>query len=287
MTAGPPVDGPALSRWWDSVAPLRPRAMWIGSLDLVHFDAPVRVLHPEPLDPLHRLLLRALEATGPANLARIDARLALGPAPLRRWLAELHTAGLLKANDHYALTPAGIAALESGIASWPIAERRRFTFVINPDRSPHFVPWLGGPGALVPALTATADMRWLADCIQRPATWKRRVGFPEAVAASDDGTHAPGQAAWRGLTVARGEQPLVALVLTADAPTHLIGFTPKRGDLDVTTPVLRLDTGWEEAFPDLAADPGTVRTDIGAGWQLIGEGRLQLVLRQSLSASEV
>src|SRR5207302_4240905 len=141
-------------------------------------DAPVRVLHPEPLDPLHRLLLRAVEAAGATDLKQLDARLGLGLAPLHRWLDELRAAGLVRANDHYALTPTGAAALESGTAQWPVTERRRFTFVLNQDSSPHFLPWSGGPSPVVSALTATADVRWLTDCIQRPATWKRRVGFP-------------------------------------------------------------------------------------------------------------
>jgi hypothetical protein len=275
MTAGPPVDGPILSRWWDAVSPLRPRTLWVGTLDLVHFDAPVRVLHPEPLDPLHRLLLRAVEAAGPADLRRLDARLGLGPAALHRWLDELRSAGLVRTNDHYALTPAGAAALESGTALWPVAERRRFTFVLNHDGSPHFVPWSGGPRQNVPALTATADMRWLMDCITRPPAWKRRAGFPETVAALDGKNETPGSAAWRRLTVARGEQPLVAIVLTADVPTHLVGFTAKRGDLDATSPALRLDAGWEEPFPELNADPAPLRTEIGGSWALIGDGRLR------------
>jgi len=64
MTAGPP-DGPALARWWDRVAPLRPQSIWVGTLDLVHYDAPLRVLRSEPLDPLHRLLLRRSRRLAP------------------------------------------------------------------------------------------------------------------------------------------------------------------------------------------------------------------------------
>jgi hypothetical protein len=253
MTAGPP-DGPALARWWDRVAPLRPQSIWVGTLDLIHFDAPVRVLRPEPLDPLHRLLLRAVEANGPADLARLDARLGLGRPSLYRWLAELAAAGLLRTNDHYALTPAGIEALSVGTAPRLAAERRRFTFVLNPDGSPHFLPWSAPMGTNVPTLAAAADVRWLAECIARPASWKRRAGFPEDVAGFDLLTPAVGAAAWRRLAVAHGERPAVVLVLTADTPPRLVGFPVGRGEPDLAAPALRLSAGWEEPFPELAGD---------------------------------
>jgi hypothetical protein len=254
MTAGPP-DGPALARWWDRVSPLRPQSIWVGTLDLVHIDAPVRTRRPEPLDPLHRLLLRAVEATGPANLDRLDARLGLGRPSLYRWLAELATAGLLRTNDHYALTPAGIEALSAGTAPRLVADRRRFTFVLNPDGSPHFLPWAAPTGANVPALAAAADARWLADCIARPTMWKRRAGFPEDVAGLDLPTAAVGAAAWRRLAVAHGERPLVALVVTTDTPPLLVGFPVGRGEPDLAAPALRLSAGWEEQFPELAGEP--------------------------------
>jgi hypothetical protein len=272
MSGGRPDATPPLSRWWPRLAPLRPRGLWVGTLDLVHLDAPVGVLRPEPLDPLHRLLLRAVEAA-PAGLDDLDARLGLGRTPLFRWLDDLRAAGLVRLNDHYALTPAGAAALADGAAPRPTTERRRFTFVLGPDAVGHYLPWTAPPGSPVPA--ATADVRWLIECVDRPAAWKRRVGFPEDVAGVEAPTGAAGLAGWRRLTVAAGERPAVVLALADDPPQRLFGFAAHAGDPDPATPALRLDGGWEEAFPELDAEPAGPRTEVGDGWALIGDGRLR------------
>jgi hypothetical protein len=244
-------------------------SVWVGTLDLVHLDAPVRVLRPEPLDPLHRLLLRAI-AVAPAALDQLDARLALGRGPLFHWLSELLAVGLIRFNDHYALTPAGTTALADGVEPRLITERRRFTFVLGADGGAHFVPWMAAAKAPIPA--PAADTRWLTECVVRPAAWKRRIGFPEDVAGIEKPSDGSGMAAWRRLAVATGEQPAVALVLTGDRPGRLLGFV---GDSDLSVPLLHFDGGWEEAFPELLTDPTTPRTEIGDGWALLGDGRLR------------
>jgi hypothetical protein len=274
MTAGPPADGLSLSRWWDRVSPLRPRAWWVGTLDLIHLDATVRVLRPEPIDPLHRLLLRAIEAAGPADLDRLNARLGLGRAALFRWLDQLRALGVVRTNDPYALTSTGADALSVGMVARPAAERRRFTFLINPDGSAHFLPWKGPTGDFVPALAAAADVRWLAECIARPASWKRRAQFPEDVADMEASANEPGAAAWRRLAIAHGEQSKIAIVLTTDTPPHLVAFTVQQGDPDPGAPALRLDAGWEEIFPELDSEPVGTQMDVG-DWVLRGGGRLR------------
>lgn len=261
---------PPVRDWWARLAPARPRSLWVGTLDLVHVDAAVRVLRPEPLDPLHRILLRAVEAA-PGPLDMLDLRLALGRAPLYRWLDTLCTAGLVRLTDHYSLTPTGSAALAAGVTPWPTTERRQFTFVLGPDGSAHFLPWTGVMTR--PSSAAMADVRWVAECVTRPTAWKRRFGFPEEVAGVDPAAKATGAAAWRRLAVATGERPTVAVVVTADTPSRLFAFTA--GAIDPSRPALRLDAGWEEPFPELTAEPAGPRTDAGDGWAVVGDGRLR------------
>jgi hypothetical protein len=260
--------------WSARLAPLRPRSLWVGTLDLVHLDAPVRVPRPEPLDPLHRLLLRAVE-TAPGPLDILDCRLGLGRAPLYRWLDTLCTAGLVRLTDRYALTPAGAAALAAGTAPWPTSERRHFTFLVGPGGAAHFLPWTGVTTRPLPGIAA--DVRWLGECAVRPAAWKRRMGFPEDVAGVDLAADVAGAAAWRRLAVATGERPAVVVVLTADTPPRLFAFTA--GDVDPARPAVRLDAGWDEPFPDLAGEPTGPRADLGDGWALVGDGRLRRAVR--------
>jgi hypothetical protein len=274
MTAGRSAPDRSLAALLDVAARLPAAAsLWAGTLDLIHFDAPVRVLRAEPLDPLHRLLLRAVGATAPAALDQLDARLGLGRPVLHRWLGELTGAGLIRSNDHYALTAAGTAALAGGTAARSVGERRRFTFVVNPDGTHHFLPWTAPPGPACPA--PAADVGWLTECFNRPVAWKRRTGFSDDVIAVDRPAAAVGAAAWKRLTVVRGERPAVALALTADSSAHLVAFAAGSAE-----PALRIDGGWEDAFPELTASPAAVRTEIDGGWVLMGDGRLRRASRR-------
>jgi hypothetical protein len=275
MTAGrpagaDPADGRALARWWDGLAALRPRALWAGHLDLTHLDALARVVHPEPLDPLHRLLLRAVEAAAPATPDALDARLGLGRAPLARWLGDLEAAGLVRAADGgFALTAAGGTALASGAVARPAWERRRFTFADVPGAAPHFLPWAAEPGSGGrPENGSPADVRWLAEGVARPAAWKERFGFPADVAGVEPPDPAgAGRAAWRRVAVAHAERVPVALALAAPdgGPERLFGFVVHGGDVAPDAPALRLDAGWEEPFPELARDPDPA--ELRAAWR--------------------
>jgi hypothetical protein len=276
MTAGPPADGPALSRWWDRLSPLRPRDFWVGSLDLVHLEAPVQILQRRPIDPLHRLLLRAIEE--PADLQQLDDRLALGRSALHRWFEELCGAGLVRTGERYALTQAGLEALDAGINQQTIIERRRFTYVIERDGSAHYLPWLAPVGEAAPAIAAVADIGWLTACVARPTAWKQRMRFPEDVAGIEEQTSIPGAAAWKRLAVAYGEQPVVALVVTSESPSQLFGFTTRGEGPDLHAPAMRLDSSWEDAFPELAGELREARMVVG-DWSLVGEGRLRRVER--------
>lgn len=264
MTGGRP-GGPEFAALLDGASRLPDVvSLWAGALDLVHLDAPVRVVRPEPLDPLQRLLLRAVESA-PAGLEDLDARLGLGRGPLFRWLGELCAAGLIRLDDRYAVTAAGSAALADGTAPRPATERRRFTFVVGGDGIPRFLGWTAPPAAPLPA--PQADARWVAECVARPAVWKRQVGFPEDVLGADLPTDAPPAAAWRRLTVASGERPAVAVALTGDGGLSVHGAD--------ASPTARIDAGWEEIFPEVVSRPTEPRADVGRGWMLLGAGRLR------------
>jgi hypothetical protein len=283
MTAGPPAglpDGLTLSRWWQQLAPLTPRGLWVGDLDLTHLDALVRAARPRPLDPLHWLLLRAVEATAPATPDRLDARLGLGRAPLVQWLLDLEAAGLVRAGEGgaLALTAAGAQALASGDYPQAVRERRRFTFVDVPGGAPHFLPWRPPAGRACPP--GAAGVQSLLECVARPADWKRAFGFPEDVVGVEaPDPELPPEEAWRRVVVARGERVPVALAVAAPdgGPERLLGFVAAGDDLKVDAPALRLDGGWAEPFPDVDYVPpidaplNAVETD---GWALVRAIRL-------------
>ena len=81
-------DDRALSRWSDQLKSLAPRELWVGTLDLSHLDAGVRVSRLRPLDPFHRHLLAAAVTMPVATPAALDAFLGVGPT-LSRWLGEI------------------------------------------------------------------------------------------------------------------------------------------------------------------------------------------------------
>jgi hypothetical protein len=273
MTAGAGAgspDGRSLARWHAQLAPLRPQSLWVGTLDLGHLDAPVRVRRLAPLDPLDRHLLAALPAAG-ATAAALEAKLRLGPA-LGRWLGELCAAGLVRRDgDRFVLTPHGGQALAAGAGTRLASERRRFSFVLP---GPHYVPWLVPPGPHDPALDV-ADARWVADSVARPAEWKRRVGFPEDVEAVElPAADLRPAAAWGRVAVARSERVPVVLAVTESGA--VAGFVPDAGGrLTVDAPAVRLAERWDEPFPELAAGASEPVEDVGDGWRLVGAGRLR------------
>jgi hypothetical protein len=154
-----------------------------------------------------------------------------------------------------------------------VRERRRFTFADVPGGPAHFQPWRPPPGPPGPA--GAPDPRPLAECVARPAEWKRTYGFPADVAAVESPAPSlPPAEEWRRVVVVRGERVPVALAVVAPAggPERLVGFVAG-DDLAVDTPALELDAGWTVPFPELAQGPAP---DEPAGeWRLVGEGRLR------------
>src|SRR5207249_2985812 len=103
--------GRTLAGWWRLLAPQRPLALWVGYLFLHRLEALVSLHLPGPVDFLTRSLLHALSLEAPALalLPRLQARLHLEPALLRRLLAVLVGEGLVAqpAEASWQLTPAG------------------------------------------------------------------------------------------------------------------------------------------------------------------------------------
>jgi hypothetical protein len=292
MTAGPPAgrpvsgypaDGRTLARWWGQLGPLSPRALWVGRLDLTHLDALARVARLQPLDPLHRLLLRAVDATTPTTLDRLDARVGLGRAPLFRWLRDLTDVGLLQVADNlYALTAAGSAALAAGTYVPSTRERRRFTFADVPGGAPHFLPWRAPTGRSTDSpLANAADVGLVAACAAQPADWKRSYGFPDDVIGVESADPTlPAAEAWPRVVVARSERVQVALAIVApdDGPERLLGYATAGDTLAVGDPALELAAGWATPFPELTRAPDADEPhglDAPGGWRLVGEGRLR------------
>lgn len=265
-------DGRALSRWRNQLVALEPRNLWVGTLDLCHLDAAVRVSRPNSLDSLHRHVLAAAVTMSGATPAVLDARLGFGPI-LGRWLDELRVTDLVRFDgDRIVVTLRGEGALTVGSYPHPTSERRRFTFVVP---GPHYLPWLAPPGRH-DASVGVAEIRWLAECLSRPAEWKRRVGFPEEVEAIESPTaDQPPAAAWRRVTVAHSER--VPVVLAVTGAGMLQAFVPDAaGMLRADAPALRMTEGWREPFPELAAaDDLSAGKDVGEGWRLIGNGKLR------------
>jgi hypothetical protein len=152
------------------------------------------------------------------------------------------------AGPAFALTPAGEQALA---AARPARERRRFTFVGVPGGEPHFLPWTAAAGP--PAPGGAADARWLAACVERPATWKEQFGFPTDVIGVELPVDGAGPEAWRRVVVAHAERVPVALAVVE--PGRLVGFVVRGDDLDPNAPAVSLDAGWEGPFPELAREP--------------------------------
>jgi hypothetical protein len=266
------IDGRALSRWRDQLASLEPRQLWLGTLDLCHIDLAVRVSRPQPLDAFHRHLLAAVRPTSAATPGTLEARLGVGPM-LGRWLDELRDAELVRYDgDRILVTPRGDLALTNGSYLHATSERRRFTFVVP---GPHYIPWMMPPGRH-DASVGVAEVGWVAECVARPAEWKRQAGFAEDVeAVVPPATDLPPAAAWRRVTVTTSERVPVVIALTRSET--LFAFVPNTaGGLHADAPALRMADGWREPFPELtAADVHSAGEDAGEGWRLVGSGRLR------------
>src|SRR5262249_604301 len=112
------------------------------------------------------------------------------------------------------------------------------------------------------------DPAALEACLRRPPEWKRRYGFPEEVSrvlgVGGARPAADGEPAldWRQVMLDRREHLLAVFVLVSAEQgqaggERLLGFPVRQEGwvLQLAEPALRLDAGWGEVFPEVAAEP--------------------------------
>src|SRR5262249_50286558 len=213
--------------------------------------------------------------------ARLDRRPRRPPPPRTR-----RAAAAARTSDPGwgVVTPWGSRALEKVTSSRPVQERRVFHLVA--DRRGQFGadprcvelhtsevgPWSAAEGWAF-------DKNLLGGLVGRDPEWKRRHGFPldvqevlgvrHGAGEGDDGspttnhTDLP-RAAWRQVIVDVPEHLPAVLVLvsrggaegTPPAP-QLRGFAVRQEGwvLNAERPAFTVATGWQERFPELAAEP--------------------------------
>jgi hypothetical protein len=170
-------------------------------------------------------------------------------------LGDLATAGLTAgAADSWRLTPSGHQALAEGAIHATRHQRCAFSFLDRADQGlpPHFVPL--GANAV-----AAADQNWpfeasvLEECIRRPEAWKVRHHFPSDVTGVLFPTAI--EPDWQRVVLDRVGH-LVALMLEVEA-RGIVAFAVEIPGwaLRLETPILELQEGLEEIFPDVTGGP--------------------------------
>jgi hypothetical protein len=272
-----------LATWGRLLAPLQPEFLRIGYLLLHHVEVLTRLHRSHRPADFPLLILRALAlekpqtgsnsvttAQGEDQLRRLDGRLGLGRPLLLRLLQTLGREGLVQGDVQagWSLSAGGSAALDHGEAVREVLERRAFYFLEpevadGTERRPVFLPLRSQEGW--PCSVAedwSFDLNVLRACLERPAEWKRRWGFPLEVAGvvlDDRSAELAGLPAWQGVPLDRAEQLPVVLAAVADAGgLRLLGFVFQLDGwtLEVEEPVLTLEPGWEEELGWLQQGPG-------------------------------
>jgi hypothetical protein len=276
MSGSVPLAYPAagtLSAWWRQLTPLEPKAGWVGHLFCHRVEAVVQVALPLRLERLDELLLKSLSVGAVPPL----------PAPLmQRLYHQLSIAGLVAAspNGNWRLTPAGTAAVETGVFHERQAERRFFTFVerlgANQRRIalPHFLPLAAAqPRSWRPSDDSTFAIDRLDDAIRQSDEWKETMQFPLDVVERPRGS-----SDWRSVPLVRPEHHLVVMVETADPSRALQAFAVRPETMmPHTSPLFALPAGIRnlipEMFPDVPRQPITMAGEI----DLVGDGLVRCV----------
>jgi len=272
-----------LAGWWRQLLPHHPAAIAVGHLFFHRLEASVAVSRLKSLDRFSRLLLEALElelaraATNKELLTRLQARSHLEPAILHQILRRLQVEGLVDMSDRWVPTPLGRHGLQHGHYPRETTERRVFHFLERCDAvgqrtgPPHFLNLRGIHAAPWHANAAHAfDAAWLRQCLDQPEEWKQTRGFPVDVVRVLE-QPAPGEdaSAWQRVLVDHPGQALAVLVLAGDADSpRVLGFAARQEgwQLHMTEPLLVLERGWEELFPELIGPALDVLDRAWRGW---------------------
>ena len=279
-----------LAGWWRQLTSHRPLSIGVGYLFLHRVEAPVVFFQAKKIDRFALLVLQALEMDAqragpeePALLERLHARLHLERQVILQILRTLQAEGLAGI-DHdgtWAVTARGRQGIKHAEVPVESCERRIFHFLERCDpvgtrrHPPHFLNLHGNSGApWHPGETYPFDAALLSQCLEQPETWKQQFGFPLDVRQIPD--LSPGedaQFAWQRVIVDRPERRLVVLALVAgkDQP-RLLGFSARQEGwvLSAAQPVLVLESGWPEIFPELVDPPCEV---IRRSWQAWAQPR--------------
>ncbi len=273
MTAAPPIafpGGRVLAGWWRQLAPEIARrgpvrGVWFAHLFLHRVESLFEVNAGDALDPLARLLLRALALSPARTAADLDASLHLGPAVVHRLLRGLHATGLAEqaGRGEWSLTDEGCRA--QGENHFVRTERRRRVIYFVEDRPagaraqqpPHFLN-VNAPGAgpLAPGEEWRFDPAVLEGALRQPDEWKRRHEFPADLRRLLAPEPADAGDQWNRVILDRPEHLAVLLVLAGEGPGRLLGFAVRSGGwvLPAVRPAFELGP-WQEVFPDLAEEP--------------------------------
>ena len=104
-----------LAAWWRQLARWQPRTLWVGHLLLHRVEALAVRSESARLDPIDRLVLKALALTPGETVARLDEPLHLGRQLLAQVLRGLQAAGLAEATSSaWSATARGQEAVQSG-----------------------------------------------------------------------------------------------------------------------------------------------------------------------------
>lgn len=256
--------------WWRELAGRKPHQVRLSRLFLHRVEALVRVRRSLSLDHWQRALLALTNARMPhrGDLLNSLNDLQLDSQMLGQFVRELAGFGLLHENGEglWQMTPAGRHALETGAVHVSAEERRTFSFVDNSTlgRPPHFLPLELGPARLT-GTTAAAEASCAFEaasveaCIRQSPEWKARFRFPTDIETLllPQSNESPA-ANWRRVLVDSVEQGLfvfIHMAHTSGTPQYL-GFPARpEGWILGAQPILSLTDGWEEALPDLSAEP--------------------------------